>query len=217
MTERRRNTLVLPAALFVLLLLAPGGLDAQDGLYGAAAPRDAAFVRVMHVADAAPLNDLWVGAQRFSHVEQYSITAYRPVDSGIFQVTIGAESEELIARAGEYYTVLYSDEGLAILQDPAHTRPDRSQLFLYNVSSLSPLELRTADGETPVITGVEPGRSGVTAVNPIRIEFALYHQGELVATVGDPGLERGQSYSIVLIDGADAMKTIVQRAEIELE
>lgn len=217
MTERRRNTLILPAALLALLFFGLRGLEAQDGLYGAAAPRDAAFVRVMHVADADPLTDLWVGARRFSLVEPHSVTAYRPAGTGIFQIMVGGKSDELIARAGEYYTVLYSDQGLSVLHDTAHTRPDRSQLVLYNVSGLRPLELRTADGETPVITGVEPGRSGVTAVNPIRIEFALYHQGAMVALVGDPGLERGQSYSIVLVESGDTIRTIVQRAEIELE
>ena len=203
----------------LMMLGVPGWSEAQDdnGLYGAGVPQDAGLVRIVNAVSDQPLRSVWVGATRFDAVERFGVTPYRPVAPGIHQVMIAGQSEELIPQRGGYYSVILWDRGLSILPDRAHTRPDRSQIFLYNLSDVGAVELRTGDGATTVIPAVAAGESGVVEVNPIAIELALYHGGAIVEPIGDLGLQRGQSYSVFLFGSGAATRTVIVQAAIDLE
>ena len=219
MNVRSSNSALAAIGVIAVLLLLPGLAAAQssDGLYGAGAPDDAAFVRLVNGVDDGPLAEVWVGATRFEPVAPLSASQYRPVSPGIHQISVGGESEELIPRRAKYYSVVVSENGLHILEDSAHTRPDRAQIFLYNFSDVSPMALRTADGSTAVIGDVASGTSSVVEVNPVPLEFALFHSVELVAAIGDPGLERGQSYSVFVFGRQGQLRVIIEQAAIAPE
>ena len=210
--------IVAITAIGVFLLL-PGlvGAQSSNGLYGAAAPDDAAFVRVVHGGGADPLRDVWIGATRFSEVAPASASPYRPVAPGIHQIFIGDQSQEIIPRQGNYYSVVADGRRLAVLEDPAHTRPDRAQIFLYNFRDEGPLSLRTADGATTLIDLVARETSAVIEVNPVPVELALFHDSERIAQVGDPGLRRGQSYSVFVFGTAADQRIFVEQATLVLE
>ena len=209
---------VLLGALFSVLPSArPLPVHATDGLYGAGAPADAAFVRVVNAAGEGAIGSLWIGATEFSAVADLTVSPYRPLSPGIHQISISGHTEELVPSAGGYYTVVYTEEGLTVLRDTEHTRPDRAQIVLYNFSSEEGLELRTADGAATAVPAV-PRRTGRDiAVNPIRIEFAIYHRGEPLETVGDLGLERGQSYGVFVFGELGDARVVIERAELALE
>ncbi|TVQ36628.1 MAG: hypothetical protein EA384_13800 [Spirochaetaceae bacterium] len=221
MQSRPRITVTRAAAVMgaMLALFLTGSLAAQsgNGLYGAAAPDDAAFVRVVHGGPSGALRDIWIGATHFRLVEPLTVSAYRPLTPGIHQVMVSGLNAELIPRRGNYYTVVVSGDRLHVLQDTAHTRPDRAQLVLYNFSDAEHLALRTADGATPVIEEVAAGGAGVIEVNAVAVELALFRASEVFAYVGDPGLERGQSYSVFAFSVAGETRVIVAQAEIALE
>ncbi len=202
-----------------VFLLLPGLVAAQNsnGLYGAAAPDDAGFVRIVHGGGADPLRDIWIGATRFSEVAPESASPYRPVDPGIHQILIGDQSQEIIPRRGSYYSVVVDRRRLVVLEDPEHTRPDRAQIFLYNFWDEGPLSLRTADGATTLIEPVAHEASGVIEVNPVPVELALFHGGERIAQVGDPELRRGQSYSVFVFGAAEDQRVFVEQAALVLE
>ncbi|TVR03490.1 MAG: hypothetical protein EA403_06770, partial [Spirochaetaceae bacterium] len=129
MRVNRRSVLT---AIVALLAAAPS-VWGQESLYGAAAPADAALVRVVN-AQTEPLAELWIGATRFTALAPDGVSPYRPVNPGIHQIFVGTRSAELIPRRGVYYTVMVTRDGLSIVEDTAHTRPDRAQIVLYNFS-----------------------------------------------------------------------------------
>ncbi len=216
-----RHALLLPAgaALLaaVLLLAAVPQVLAGNGLYGDAAPDDAAFVRVVNAGGEETVGPVWIGAAEYTGLEPLSVSAYRPVAPEIHQVMLGDHTAELIARAGDYYTVVYHPDGLAVLEDTEHTRPDRAQIIVYNFSQHEELELRTAEGETTVVPAVPESEARDVAVNPVPIELALFAEGEPVEQIGDLGLARGQSYAVfaVYLDGE--LQSFTAQAELEVE
>lgn len=206
-------------AAIVLVCGAASSVWGQEGLYGAAAPADGAFVRVVN-ARTDSLGELWIGATRFAALAPQEVSPYRPVGPGIHQIFVGTRSEELIPRRGVYYTVLVTRDGLAVVEDTAHTRPDRAQIVLYNFSSGSALSVRTADGATTVIADVASGSSGTVLVNAVPVVLALFRGGDQLADLGDPGLARGQSYSIIVYDAGtkgDAVRVRIDQARLSLE
>lgn len=205
-------------AIVVLMAVVPS-VWAQEGLYGAAAPADAAFVRVVN-AGTESLPELWIGATRFAALDAQTASPYRPVTSGIHQVFVGSRSEELIPRRGVYYTVMVTRDGLAIVEDTTHTRPDRAQIVLYNFSGVGPLGLRTADGSATVVGDVKPGSSGEVSVNAVPVELALFRNGERLETLGDLGLARGQSFSVIVSAASangEAVRVLIEQARLSLE
>ena len=225
MGEIRRPGLIRPVlmAVVIMVVITPA-LRGQEGLYGAAAPADAAFVRVVN-AQTEPLTELWIGATRFAALAARAASPYRPVNPGIHQVFVGSRSEELIPRRGVYYTVLVTTNTLAIVEDTAHTRPDRAQIVLYNVSGVDSLSLRTADADATVIPDVSTGSSGTAQVNAVPVELALFRGGERLEILGDLGLTRGQSYSIFVSAAGDsgsagtagAIGVMIEQARLSLE
>ncbi len=225
MRENRWPGLIRPVlvALVLIVGIAEPAIRAQEGLYGAAAPADAAFVRVVN-AQAQPLPELWVGATRFAALAPQTASPYRPVNPGIHQVFLGTRSEELIPRRGVYYTVMVTRDGLFIVEDTAHTRPDRAQIVLYHFAGGSALSVRTADGTATVIGDVRTGSSGTVQVNAVAVELALFRDGEQLAALGDLGLARGQSYSIIAFPqaaggptGTDGVGVLVEQARLSQE
>gem|GEM_PF-1037972 len=192
------RTLVL--VLLCVVLTAPAA-RAQDGLYGEAAPDDAAFVRLVNASERDDLGSVWIAATEFSGLDPYTVSPYRPIFPGIHRLSIGGHETELIPDRGEYYTVVLTADELVVVEDIEHTRPDRAQLVLYNFSPWDGLELRTAAGDATAVEAVPRGRGRAAEVNPIEIAFAVYHGGELLEAVGDPGLERGQSYGVFVLGG----------------
>ena len=200
---------------------------AQNGLYGEAAPDDAAFVRLVNASERDDLGSVWVAATEFSGLEPYTVSPYRPIFPGIHRVSLGGHEAELIPDRGEYFTVVLTEDELVVVSDTEHTRPDRAQLVLYNFSQWDGLELRTADGEATAVEAVPRGAGRAAEVNPVEIEFAVYHRGEPLEQIGDLGLERGQSYGVFVLSGEppdrdapddhSGVRVLVVQAELVVE
>ncbi|TVQ96876.1 MAG: hypothetical protein EA403_15590, partial [Spirochaetaceae bacterium] len=104
--------------------------------------------------------------------------------------------------------------------DTAHTRPDRAQIVLYNFSGVGPLALRTADGSATVVGDVQPRSSGAVSVNAVPVELALFRNGERLETLGDLGLARGQSFSVIVSAASangEAVRVLIEQARLSLE
>ena len=197
-----------------LLCLIAGGLGAQaaaDTLYGAEAPKDVAFVRVVRLTDGAgPLD---VGSQRFAPGPG-DVTPYRPVLPDIYLIRSGGREVELIPKVRRYYTLTLTPEGIRIFEDVEHTDPARAQLVLYNLLPSERVDLRTADGRTSVIAGVGPGLAGRVNVNAVPVTLGVFGSAGPLAVVGDPGLSRGGSFSVFVFGSGSAPQVFCAQAEL---
>ncbi|MFP4549626.1 MAG: alginate O-acetyltransferase AlgF [Spirochaetales bacterium] len=216
MTKRStKNPITIVCAVFALLLAT--SLSAQEGLYGSGAPDDAAFVRVVNAADGQGEISTSIGEAEFGPLSFAEVSAYRPVATGLFAVRVGDQEVELVAQNGIYYTIAVTSSGAMIFEDPEHTDPAESQVFLYNLLADSPARLYAADRGAEVIGAVEPGSSSQVSINPVAVELVVGSSGEDIANVGDPSLERGQSYSVFVYSNGSAADALLVQAQVTTE
>lgn len=188
---------ILCAAL--LAGVSVGRTAAQESVYGPGVPGGSALVRVANVDGATASAILDIGSLRFTPVPARDVTAYRPVDPGIYLVGRRGSQVEFLPQPERYYTVVVAS-GMTpvVFADTTHTDPSRAQLVLFNASS-SAVELRAVEPSARVIGPVQPGASGARVVNAVSVELSITIAGENLMTERLE-LERGASYSFFALD-----------------
>lgn len=200
----------LPRVL-LLLLFASAVLPAGDGLYGPA-DTERAQVRVFNAGSARNFAD--IGPLRIGPLAPGELSPYFQLGSGVYIAASPRGTVTLVAGEGSYSTVVIRDGGLLLFTDERLSDPGRAQIAFYNLSERDNLSLRTADGSQQVIPAIAPGQSRSLTVNPVRAEFGVFGGSTRIASVGDPGLARGQSVSIISY-GPDGRMLLVQRAVVQ--
>jgi hypothetical protein len=190
----------------IAALLAPAAARADTrSVYGPEVPGDSAFARFVNAIPGSTAEEFELGATSFDPLKYAAVSPYKPVTPDIYQISAAGRDMEIIPRSGVYYTIVCSPQAITVLEDPAHVDPARAQVFLYNLSTIAFLDLKTSDGKTGVILGVRPGASGVKVVNAVAVSLAVWNAASRIASVGDPGLTRGSSFSVFAIGGAAPM------------
>ena len=177
------NTICLVAAS----LSAPAWANNDTALYAEAAPADASFVR-------------FLGYGNEDSVQFDGKTFELSADTETTYIAVSAAHLAETAP-GSYVTVARRKDGSEVIVHEA-SRDDaaRVYLFLVNASDMA-LDLRLADGSTPIIQNVEQAQSGVRAVNPVAVSLGVFAHGhdQAIATF-DLSLRRGQNVSFVADD-----------------
>lgn len=192
----------LAVLVYIAGLLAPFAARAETkSVYGPEVPGNSSFARFVNAVPGSTAEEFALGATMFDPLPYAAVSPYKPVLPDIYQISAAGHGVEIIPKSGTYYTIVCSPQAITVLEDPPHVDPARTQLFLYNLSTLAALDLKTADGRTSVIAGVRPGASGVKVVNAVPVSLAVWNAGSRVATVGGLGLARGTSFSVFAIGG----------------
>jgi alginate O-acetyltransferase complex protein AlgF len=202
------------ALLFAVMTPMPLGAAPQS-VYGPSAPGDSAFVRLLNLLPDALRVSL--GATRIGPVGSAAISAYEPVVPDIYVVRAGGEEREVVPKSGTYLTIACTSKGIILFDDPPHTNPARAQVFLYNLTSIASLDLKTADGKTAVVAGVKEGESGQVVVNAVTVSLAVYNGAALVKAVGSLALQRGSSYSVFAMGDAARVSLLAAKADVKVE
>jgi alginate O-acetyltransferase complex protein AlgF len=199
-----------------LLLLAMISLPAfgQEGLYGAGAPDDAAVVRVVHASAHEDEVSTSIGGADFGPLAYAAASPYRPIAPDLYMLSIADLTAELVAEVGAYYTIVLRPDELLVFEDAEHTDPARAQVFLYNLSSLPEVKLVANGGPTDVTGFVAPGKSEEAVVAAVPVELTLVAGDDEIEPIGDPGLERGESYSVFVITADEDVKVFLVQAEV---
>ena len=159
-------------------------LAEDNSLYAEAAPSDASFVRFIGYKDAKE-------AQFSGHTFALPSDAdgkYIPVSSALLKNV----------ASGSYVSVLRAADGTQdIITERARTRQSKVAVLLINATEKQ-LELRLADGSTPVIENVAPASAGQREVNPVAIALGVFEVGARIPVATfDVALRRGQNISFV--------------------
>lgn len=204
----------LQAAAIAVVIF--GTLASAQELYAPAPPPDAAFVRVVHADEALGEVSPEVGDAAFDPLAFGLVSPYQVVTQGESELSAGELSESFEIEAGRFYTAVLTGEGAILLEDPTPENSARALLVLYNLSELPVVELRTADGDTEVIAGVESGSLGSIDVNPIAAAFGAFDgatDGAIdgatdgatpVASFDEVQLGRGEVYSAFVFGTPEA-------------
>lgn len=198
------RTMILAVALLLAMAAAPAFAEGDEGLYDAVPPEGSAFVRFIQAqadetSEIIPrVNGRERDAARFGAVKPYSVVAHGPV-----KVALGAVEGEFEAEPDGYYTVILQNGALRIEKDPVAGDVLKAQIILYNLTGRDDISVRTADGKVTVVGPLESGAIQDRAVNPIKVSFAVFAGDEKYADLSDWPLERGQKYTITVMEGLD--------------
>jgi alginate O-acetyltransferase complex protein AlgF len=198
------QNLIMLLCLAALLAPAPARADTRS-VYGPEVPGNSAFARFVNAIPGSSAEEFQLGATGFDALKYGAVSPYKPVTPDIYQISAAGRDVEIIPKSGLYYTIICSPQAITVLEDPAHVDPARAQVFLYNLSTVPSLDLKTADGKTGVILGVRSGASGVKVVNAVAVSLAVWNAGTRVASVGNLGLARGSSFSVFAIGGGQPL------------
>ncbi len=161
---------------------ASGGVSAEieDGLYGAAVPENAVFVRTIDTAEVS--YDLFGVMVPSAELPDGVFVAFAP--------------EALpSATPGAHYTVVATKSDPAVvIEEPNRDNPSKVYLSLLNVDA-SEATLAVAGGGPDIISGVGTGQAGARGVNPISVSLQARVDG--MVTEVDVVLRRKQNLTFV--------------------
>lgn len=170
-----------------LALTSPAFAETEDGLYGAAVPSDAVFLRRIGAMDA--LGDLF--GRSFTGDE---------LPDAVY-VAISATALEG-AEPGAHYTVTGGDTDPLIIREPARADPSKVYLFLLNTDP-GAARLVVAGGGPTVIEATPQGQMAERAVNPLAVTLSVEAGG--LSQDFDLVLRRGVNLTFIVADGAVRM------------
>lgn len=182
--------------LLLTAALAAGPVRAGDeGLYGPVAPPDSAFVRVFN-ATPTSVENAAVGSEDFNDVLGYEASGFVFLPPGGYTLTVGSAKQQVTLRKNRYYTAVYEDGKIKMLDNDRYTNHLKALVIVYNLLDGIELSLRTADGKTAVIDKVAPNSYGTREVNPVRTQLALFKGQQRLAPVRQVAFERGKAFSL---------------------
>lgn len=168
------------SAIYALTHIGFGSaLAADNELYDAPPPADAAFVRWVGLGNQHPV----FGVAPVEHI----MDAYRPVSAS---ATNGAQP-------GGFYTVAKSSDGqIMVIKEPDRRDKSKVQLLLLNLGE-APAQLVVTDQDMVVIGDTVTGRAGSQMVNPVAASLTVRaNDGRELGTF-DVSLRRGQNLTFV--------------------
>jgi alginate O-acetyltransferase complex protein AlgF len=181
-----------------LCLALLGGLPVvqagDEGVYGPAAPPDAAFVRVFN-ATAQPELEARIADKVMTDIGAFGASEFVFVPAGRHTLSAGPASQAVTLKAGRYATAVLDGKGFRLLENERYTNRLKALLIVYNLVDGSTLSLKTPDGR-PVVENVAAHSFGSREVNAVKVDLALFDGGQQVATVRPVSLERGRAFSL---------------------
>lgn len=197
----RTMALLWTAAL--LAALAPGRAAAagDEGVYGPAAPPDAAFVRVFNATAQAEL-EARVGDKVMSEIPAFGASEFVFLPAGNYTLTAGTVRQPVALKRGKYYTAALQGAGLRLIENDRHANRLKALVIVYNLVDGATLSLRTPDGRG-VVENVAANGFGTREVNAVKVSLALFDGSKKVADVRPMNLERGRAFSLFVAGSRD--------------
>ena len=195
--------------LLSLTLLTAIPVLAQDTLYQAAPPANAAFVRVVNALEGSPLR-VTLSGQPFEDALAFrDVSAYHVVPQGspLLAVTPMKLSVPLRIEAGHFYTVALtgtrSKAALTILGESTTPSVTQARVSFYNLGAAA-ASLLTSDGKVTLFKSLAPLSARSMNVNPINVQLRVDQNAHTLSTLAVTRLQARQSYSVFVFGGSAA-------------
>jgi hypothetical protein len=177
------------AAFAILMASSGAGLTADNELYDAPPPDDAAFLR-------------WIESGKAPEI--FGISALG-AEGDVFHPVSAANTEG--AEVGAYYTAALSAKGdLVIIEEPERADRSKVQLTLLNLTGEA-VRLVLLEQNADVVVATAPNQAGARAVNPVAAILSVVTAEDEVLGTFDVRLRRGQNVTFVARpDGAQLIE-----------
>lgn len=206
--QRLASVRLLAFCIATALTFTASAKDGNEALYDATAPAGSAFVRVVNLAELTASVG-FTGKTSQQNVGSRQIGDYVFFEGGQEQ-TVSVNGVQLGRTFPKQsaWTLVFDGSSLTPLEDKYFTGRKKAQVGFYNLSS-QPLDLKTADGKHAVVEGTAPMTSGQRDINEVKIALAAWADGAEAAAFEPVFLKKGRSYSYVVYQQADELKSMV--------
>ena len=194
--------LSLPLLALLLCGSALRTAAAQDTLYQAAPPSNAAFVRVANALGGAPIRVTLAGRPFGEALAARGVGAYQVVPQGTAALGIVGLSlqQPLTLVAGHFYTLALSGSRpkpvLTVLGESASPSVTQARLSFYNLSAAPDLSLLTSDGRVTLFKNLTPLSARSLNVNPVNVQLRVDGAAKTLSTLAAARLQARASYSV---------------------
>lgn len=180
--------------LLLALALAAPARGGDEGVYGPAAPPDAAFIRVFNATAQGELQAR-IGDKVLDEIPAFGASEFVFLPAGKYTLSAGAASQPVTLNRGRYYTAALDGKGFRLIDNDRYTNRLKALVIVYNLVDGSTLSLKTADGRG-VVENVAAHSFGAREVNAVKVSLALFDGGRKVGEVKPMNLERGRAFSL---------------------
>ena len=182
-----------PILLLALALAAParGG---DEGVYGPAAPPDAAFIRVFNATAQGELQAR-IGDKVLDDIPAFGASDFVFLPAGKYTLAAGPASQAVTLKQGRYYTAALDGKAFRLIDNDRYGNRLKALVIVYNLVDGSTLSLKTADGRA-VVENVAAHSFGAREVNAVKVSLALFDGAKKVSDVRPMNLERGRAFSL---------------------
>ena len=160
-------------------------------LYGAMAPADSGFFRIMNASDSSLTVEF--KGKSFSlgsgECSSYAFTA-----PGDYTLSLNGNNLPLKLKTGQQQTVVWDASGSKLLDEQAFKNKAKARVALYNLTKSS-LSLLTNKG-APVIGPVTSGAFSAREVNTVQVTLSVGDGQKTLLSTGSMLLKRGTSTSL---------------------
>jgi alginate O-acetyltransferase complex protein AlgF len=181
--------------LFLLALaLAAPARGGDEGVYGPAAPPDAAFIRVFNATAQGELQAR-IGDKVLDDIPAFGASDFVFLPAGKYTLAAGPASEAVTLKQGRYYTAALDGKNFRLIDNDRYSNRLKALVIVYNLVDGSTLSLKTADGRA-VVENVAANSFGTREVNAVKVNLALFDGARKVSDVKPMNLERGRAFSL---------------------
>jgi alginate O-acetyltransferase complex protein AlgF len=219
---KRLTLLALGATMLVAQTLVVHAQPAGQ-LYDPEPPADSAYVRILVVNHASPVDLLIDGKVRSNKLSPGEVSDYLVLTGGKHSIALNPSgktsaltSYTLDVVPGKAMTLAFAslkaDSKPSIFEDKTNTNKLKSLVTAYHLDSKSgALNLQTVDGSTKVFNNLVFGASNSIQVNPISVELVAAKAGETQAAAGlsktKLSMAASANYSVFLMPNEQGLLT----------
>ena len=182
---------MMSVVMGVALFLTHPAYAGDAALYGAIAPANAGFFRVMN-ADSTPLSVEFNG-KSFT-LAGGNCSPYAFAVAGNYTLKLNGQALPLTLSKGSQQTFLWqSGKATPVTEQPFKDKA-KARLALYNLTT-DALSLQTAAGKS-IIGPVQSAAFASRDVNAVKMPFSVVKEGQVLASTAPIMLKRGQATSL---------------------
>ncbi|CAD5110496.1 Alginate biosynthesis protein AlgF [Pseudomonas carbonaria] len=205
-TLARKSIATTGALLLAGLFSWQAHAAADAALYGPAAPKGSAFVRVYNATGQEVSAN--VGNTRLDDVGPQGSSDFSFLPGGSYSAQVGDQTVSVQLDPDRYYTLVNLPGGQPkLVEEPPFRNKQKALLRVQNLSD-TPLTLKTADGKTPVVENVVPQGRGDREINPVKVNLALFDGDRKVSDLKPVALERGEAVCLYVTGSAGKLAPV---------
>lgn len=195
--------------LMGLLVLFSASVQAADGngeLYGAVAPADSGFVRVLNLSDA-PAEVQLSEKKNSQTVSAGNLGGFQFSSPGKKTLTVNGISTSFDLETRLAVTAVFDGATLTVIRDKVPQDARKAYVSFLNLTDQA-VSLKTQDGKHVLVKELAKGEHGSRKVNEIKIKFAVYAGDTKLQEYEDTFLRKGRSYTFAVVPEAPGYRLL---------